>query len=83
MENIPPLPKFSGELMLEVFTHKSLRPDLSGEPTNDEYGGNDRLAELGAKVLEMAITFCLFSKRPMLKAADIEVRSAIQISTKI
>jgi len=72
MENIPPLPKLSGELMLEVFTHKSLRPDSSGEPTNDEYGGNDRLAELGAKVLEMAITFCLFSKRPMLKATDIE-----------
>jgi dsRNA-specific ribonuclease len=80
MENLPPLPKISGELMLEVFTHKSLRPDSSGEPTGDEYGGNDRLAEIGGKALDMAITFSLFSRKPMLKATDIEVRSAIQIS---
>jgi len=68
MESLPPLPKISGDLILDVFTHKSLQVDAH----NHEYGGNDRLAELGGKVLDMTITHCLFSRRPMLMAADIE-----------
>jgi len=64
------LPKISGDLTLSVFSHRSLRPGII-EPTNDDWGGNDRLAILGESVLEMAITSCLFSQKPMLSAADI------------
>jgi dsRNA-specific ribonuclease len=71
MMSVPPLPKIeSGDLMLEVFTHSSLRSDQS---TLEEHGGCERLAELGGKILDMAITFCLFSQRPMLQASDIAV----------
>jgi dsRNA-specific ribonuclease len=70
----PPLPKIeSGELMLEVFTHESLQSDQSGKPTDEDYGGSERLAELGQRVLDMAVTSSLFSIRPMLGAPDIAV----------
>lgn len=70
---LPPLPKLVGEIILDVFTHRSLR--FPGAPTNEdsEYGDNDRLAVLGEKVLDAAVTDVLFRKRPMLKATDIEV----------
>lgn len=42
---------------------------------SSEYGDNIRLAVLGEKVLECAVTDTLFKKRPMLKADEIEVRS--------
>ncbi|TFK56720.1 hypothetical protein OE88DRAFT_1730182 [Heliocybe sulcata] len=73
MANIPPLPKLSGDMTLEVFSHKSLR--FEGAPRNDEVGDSDRLAVLGAKVLDMAVMHTLFSKRPMLDADDL-TRSA-------
>lgn len=79
----PPLPKIhSGDLTLEVFKHKSLQSDQSDAPTNEGNGGSLRLAELGQKVLHMAITSCLFSKRPMLKASDIAKRCEELISEK-
>ncbi|KDQ63217.1 hypothetical protein JAAARDRAFT_188818 [Jaapia argillacea MUCL 33604] len=67
--SIPSLPKLSGDIILEVFTHRSLR--FEGAPQNEEFGDNDRLAELGERVLVAAVTFCLFSKRPMLSANEI------------
>ncbi len=73
MSNFPPLPKLPGEVILDVYTHKSLR--FPGAPSDDsEYGDNERLAILGEKVLETAVTDTLFRKRPMLKADEIEVR---------
>ena len=74
MESLPAAPKLRGDIILEVFTHKSLR--FPGAPINEdsEFGDNERLAVLGEKVLELAVTFALFNKRPILKAEEIEVR---------
>ncbi|PCH33926.1 hypothetical protein WOLCODRAFT_22338 [Wolfiporia cocos MD-104 SS10] len=71
---LTPVPQLHGDIILEVFTHKSLR--FPGAPTNEdsEYGDSERLSLLGEKVLEVAITFALFNKRPLLKAHDIESR---------
>lgn len=69
---VPQLPKISGDLMLEVFTHKSLR--FNGAPANEEFGDNERIAELGSRVLETAVTYALFRKKePMLSANEIQV----------
>ncbi|KAG6814140.1 hypothetical protein H0H92_002135 [Tricholoma furcatifolium] len=67
---LPPLPKIEGDidLLLDVYTHRSLR---FGGALNDDYGDTDRLAELGHRVLDLAVTFHYFSKRPMLSAEDI------------
>ncbi|KZT02407.1 ribonuclease III [Laetiporus sulphureus 93-53] len=72
MDAPPPAPKLRGDIILEVFTHKSLR--FPGAPTNEEseYGDNERLSVLGEKVLETAVTFTLFNKKPMIKAQEIE-----------
>jgi len=70
--NIPPAPKLRGDIILEVFTHKSLR--FPGAPVNEEYGDNVRLAVLGQKVLECAATYTLFNRRPMLNADEITMR---------
>ena len=57
-------------------------PVLNGSnPSTDfdedsEHGDNERLAVLGEKVLETAVTDTLFRKRPMLKGAEIEVRES-------
>jgi len=68
--SLPPLPKIEGDvdLVLDVYTHKSLRPD--GVQLNDDYGDTDRLAELGGRILELAVTLHYYSKKPMLKAAE-------------
>ncbi|KAF8078924.1 hypothetical protein FPV67DRAFT_85355 [Lyophyllum atratum] len=69
----PPLPKIEGDvdLLLDVYTHKSLR--YPGAPMNDDYGDTDRLAELGAQTLELAVTMHYYSKKPMLTAEDIVI----------
>ena len=74
MNELPPLPKIDGDvdLLLDVYTHKSLR--FGGAPMNDEYGDTERLAELGDKVLKLAVAFHFYSKKPMLSAEDIAVR---------
>ncbi|KZT30884.1 hypothetical protein NEOLEDRAFT_43340 [Neolentinus lepideus HHB14362 ss-1] len=78
MANIPPLPKLSGDMTLEVFTHKSLR--FEGAPRNEEVGDSDRLAVLGGKVLDMVVANTLFNKRPMLQADEIESETAEALS---
>ncbi|KAI0734672.1 ribonuclease III domain-containing protein [Fomitopsis betulina] len=72
MESLPVAPKLRGDIILEVFTHRSLR--FPGAPINEdsEFGDNERLAVLGEKVLELAVTFALFTKRPMLKSVELE-----------
>lgn len=73
MANLPPLPKIEGDvdLVLDVYTHKSLR--FGGAPMNEDYGDTDRLAELGARILELAVTFHFYSKKPMMSSNDIAV----------
>ena len=73
--NLPSLPKIEGEnvdLVLDVYTHHSLQPSPQ-QLLNQEYGDTHRLAELGAKLLELAVTFHYYSKRPMLTASEITV----------
>ncbi|KIP12063.1 hypothetical protein PHLGIDRAFT_114115 [Phlebiopsis gigantea 11061_1 CR5-6] len=79
---LPTLPKLTGEIILEVFTHRSLR--FPGAPIDEdsEHGDNERLAVLGEKVLEAAVTDTLFRKRPMLKGSDIEKRRKELLSAK-
>ncbi|KAG7099009.1 hypothetical protein E1B28_000893 [Marasmius oreades] len=65
----PPLPRISGEFLLQVYTHKSLR--RSEDVTPEEFEDSERLAVLGEKVLSAAVTSLLFSKRPMKGSAEI------------
>ena len=75
MATLPHLPKIAGDvdLLLDVYTHKSLR--FGGAPLNDEYGDTERLAELGHRVLDLAVTFHFYARKPMLSASEIAVRS--------
>jgi hypothetical protein len=75
MSDLPPLPKIEGDvdLMLDVYTHSSLR--FGGAPMNEDYGDTERLAELGAKVLELTVTNQLFLHRPFLNGREIQVCS--------
>ena len=69
------LPKINGEIILVVFTHRSLRPATNAAPATVgfEHSNNEILAELGKHALETAVTDALFSKKPFLKAEDIAV----------
>ncbi|KAG6862194.1 hypothetical protein C0995_004276 [Termitomyces sp. Mi166 len=64
----PPLPKVSSDLVLQVFTHISLRR-TSGSA--EDYGDNERLIRLGQLVLDAAVTSILFNKRPILTTQEI------------
>ena len=64
------LPKLVGEIMLDVFTHKSIKVPTSSVSEHD----NERLAVLGKSALEMATTFVLFRQRPVQTAEEIAVR---------
>ncbi|KAJ4485942.1 ribonuclease III domain-containing protein [Lentinula aciculospora] len=63
---VPPLPKINGETLLQVLTHRSLRRPEEASGSFD----NERLAELGAKVLDTAITAALFHRRPILSGPE-------------
>lgn len=77
MSDLPPLPKIEGDvdLMLDVFTHSSLR--FGSASMNEDYGDTERLAELGAKVLELTVTNHLFSQRPFLHCKDMQVTLSV------
>ncbi|KAG6821357.1 hypothetical protein H0H93_014154 [Arthromyces matolae] len=64
----PPLPKVSSDLVLQVFTHISLR--RTAESVED-YGDNERFIHLGQVVLDAAVTGILFNKRPILTTQEI------------
>lgn len=72
-QQLPSLPKLSADIILEVFTHRSLQ--FSGKPINEdsEYGDNERLAILGKTILEAAVTDVFFSKKPLLRHSEIQV----------
>ena len=65
----PPLPQVGLDLALEAFTHVSLRRPVDGAKAVD----NERLAVLGATVLDFAITQTLFDRRPLLTASEVAV----------
>ncbi|KAL0580819.1 hypothetical protein V5O48_001195 [Marasmius crinis-equi] len=65
---LPPLPKISGDYVLQVFTHKSLR---RSEDASHELEDNERLSVLGAKVLDMAVTHVLFKRTPLKKSEEL------------
>ncbi|KAF8203844.1 hypothetical protein BJ912DRAFT_941196 [Pholiota molesta] len=74
MSGLPPLPKIEGDidLMLDVYTHSSLR--MPETPMNDDYGDTPRLRELGQRVLELVVTYHLFNERPMLRQDEIQTK---------
>ena len=65
------LPKLTGEIMLEVYTHKSVKTASSSVREYD----SERLALLGKSILDMAVTHVLFAQRPFQSAEDIAVRT--------
>ncbi|KAF5352755.1 hypothetical protein D9756_006062 [Leucocoprinus leucothites] len=68
--DIPRLPKIGADLVLEVYTHESLRPPNTTKP--EDFLDNRRLAKLGEKVLDTAVTLALLKKQPFLSGEDIE-----------
>ncbi|KAH7881751.1 hypothetical protein F5I97DRAFT_1818406, partial [Phlebopus sp. FC_14] len=75
---LPELPKLSGETMLEVFTHRSLRLACHAQ-----YRDNERLSVLGHHTLEMITTQLLFLREPKLKRSDIETQRQALLSVEI
>ncbi|KAF8634410.1 hypothetical protein AX15_000861 [Amanita polypyramis BW_CC] len=69
---LPPLPKITGEIILQVFTHRSLQRSHGG--TLEDNSDNRRLAVLGKTVLEVVVTHSLFKQKPPLAAADMRRR---------
>lgn len=70
-QEYPELPPLRGDLILDIFTHKSIEVPGSSHPG---YGDNARLAELGHQALEFAITETLFRlKDPMLNVEELSV----------
>lgn len=68
---LPLLPPLDGHLLLDVFTHSSL--DYEGKIFNEDFGDNRRLADLGEKVFNLAVTQRLFFKKPLLTVSEIVV----------
>ncbi len=75
--SLPPLPTISGDpnIMLDVYTHSSVRH--AGGPSDPEYGNPERLAELGKRMLDLAVTYHFFHLKPHLAAGEIAVRSTV------
>lgn len=67
----PKLPKVDCELLLEAYTHKSLRKTVGN--VEDRLRDNERLAVLGKSVLGLVITGILYKQKPRRDADEIEV----------
>jgi dsRNA-specific ribonuclease len=67
---LPELPKINGEILLDIFMHRSLRTEAS---SGSVYTANERLSVLGMQVLEMVVTELLFHEKPILNAKEILV----------
>ncbi|KAJ7786130.1 ribonuclease III domain-containing protein [Mycena metata] len=72
-----PLPKLSGDTLLEVFTHPSLRRN------DQEPFDNERLSLLGEKVFEMVLTQAFFDQRPLLSVSEITTRRSQFLSDNV
>ncbi|KIJ66250.1 hypothetical protein HYDPIDRAFT_86964 [Hydnomerulius pinastri MD-312] len=70
MSSIPPLPTIDGDLLLDVFSRQSSRTPMT-LPDNSEYGGAERLAELGGSILNMVVMYSLFFRQPHLPASEL------------
>lgn len=77
MSTFPSLPPIEGDLLLEVFYHRSTK----NTPEGDENA--ERLAELGSSVLNMVIIYSLFSKRPLLAAHELKAKHQLILDHKI
>jgi hypothetical protein len=62
------------DLLLRVRTHPTHQAPL---PMNDTWGDTDRLQEIGAQVIHMALTTHFFNQRPSLEAEQIRVRDQL------
>lgn len=72
-----PLPPINDtDLVLAVFTHESLQSGAADE----HFGDAKRLAYLGKKVLDQAISYHYFMKKPTMTLDEIEVCSGNYIS---
>lgn len=72
LTSLPPLPQITGDIILETFTHRSLR--FEGAYNADQFSDNERLAELGDKVLQLVATNTVYHRRnPYAKASEIAV----------
>ncbi|KAG1783547.1 hypothetical protein EV702DRAFT_1054148, partial [Suillus placidus] len=78
--SLPPLPSIQGELMLDVYTHRSMLSNDVDE--NTVHGNTERLAELGSSVLSMLVVYTLYSEKPMLPAHDLKMRQTDVLSDK-
>ncbi|KJA28535.1 hypothetical protein HYPSUDRAFT_33961 [Hypholoma sublateritium FD-334 SS-4] len=70
---LPPLPQLQGadiDLMLDVYTHHTLR--VPGQPMKNDYGDTSRLRDLGQKTLELVVTYVLFKHQPMQSEEEIQ-----------
>ncbi|KAF9502488.1 hypothetical protein BDN71DRAFT_1500607 [Pleurotus eryngii] len=70
----PKLPKVDCELLLEAYTHKSLRKPVGD--VEDRLCDNERLAVLGKSVIGLVITGILYKQKPRRDAEEIEVELA-------
>ncbi|KAK2461625.1 hypothetical protein APHAL10511_006088 [Amanita phalloides] len=77
-DNLPQLPKISGDIILQVFTHRSLQHSCGG--TLEDNSDNERLAVLGMTVLDAVVTHSLFKQRPPLAMSEIRSRKEILLS---
>ncbi|KAH7910698.1 hypothetical protein BJ138DRAFT_1064608 [Hygrophoropsis aurantiaca] len=74
-EEVPPQPKLTGPIIVEVFTHKSLRIACGAR-----YRDNERLSILGKQVLDMITTQLLFFRKPNLKAEEIRAQKQMLLN---
>jgi hypothetical protein len=80
LHELPAIPKLLGEVILDVFTHHSLRqpPNASTSAQGASHAYQDeRLMELGRNVLSASATQVLFAMKPFLSAEDIAVSHSI------
>lgn len=67
---LPELPKI-GDLVLEVFTHRTLR--IEGSVVSNAFSDNERLSEVGEMALNLAVTNYLYHKQPVIESTGIPV----------
>lgn len=82
MASLPGLPEITGDIIMETFTHRSLRFD-SVNPDSEEdclHQDNQRLIELGDKALQLSVTNFLFHKKPFCKSLNIPVCISLKLS---
>jgi hypothetical protein len=67
----PPLPLLDSPVLLEIFTHDSLRQDSL--PVHPSYRDRYRLSFLGEHTLKHAVAYCYFQLKPLLSVREIQV----------